>query len=249
MPSQYDHPPIQGPFFTNITGFYRHAIATPISLVSTHPATTTFFGDKHLPNLNTSSWNETLAEELRGSWDWASTNRFDFNLKERFITDKDGHQNTTFNGWTWVRGGITLFSDSPVEMVTNTDTLLEGQEEISDKKEIEYEVYGLHHVRNGSYRLFGMPEGKKVDIRRIPTLFDNQEEHDLATQVILLELEKELKHQMDNLLFMDAKQDSKLQSPFKKGVADNNSSYRYFLPHSGVHDRPTPSTRYLPTRA
>jgi len=114
MPSQYNHPPLQGPFFTNITGFYRHAIATPLSMVSPEqPSTTTFFGDTRIPDLNTTSWNATLAEELRGSWEWASTNRFDFNLKERLILDADGHQNATYNGWTWVKGSITLFSDTP----------------------------------------------------------------------------------------------------------------------------------------
>jgi hypothetical protein len=193
MPSQYDHPPVQGPFFTNITGFYRHALATPLSLTSTsQPESTTFFGDTRIPNLNTSSWNETLAEELKGSWDWASTNRFDFNLKERFILDSDGHQNTTF-------------ADSPPPI-----QIVDGEEVEGDQREIEYEVLGLHHIRNGTYRMFGMPEGKRVDIRRIPILFENEDEHDLATRVVLLEMEKELKHQQENLLLMDAKEDSKL---------------------------------------
>lgn len=206
MPSQYNHPPLQGPFFTNITGFYRHAIATPLSLVSPEqPSTTTFFGDKRIPDLNTTSWNETLAEELRGSWEWASTNRFDFNLKERLILDSDGHQNATYNGWTWVKGSITLFSDTPPITSNAEDEEIEG-----DKREIEYEVYGLHHIRNGTYRMFGMPEDKRVDIRRIPTLYENGDEHDLATQVILLEMEKELKHQQENLLLMDAREDGKL---------------------------------------
>ena len=213
MPSQYDHPPVQGPFFTNITGFYRHAVATPVSLVSSSQlSATTFFEDDRIPNLNTSSWNETLAEELKGSWDWASTNRFDFNLKERFILDINGNQNATYDGWTWVRGGITLFSDTPSGSTTTIDDQGEEVEEGS-KHEIEYEVYGLHHIRNGTYRLFGMPEGKKADIRRIPTLYNNPEEHDLATGVILLEMEKELKHQQENLLLMDAKEDSKLSWP------------------------------------
>lgn len=204
MPSQYDHPPVQGPFFTNITGFYRHAVATPLSLVESSLESRTFFGDTLVPNLNTSSWNETLAEGLKGSWDWATTNRVDFNLKERLILDPNGNQNTTYNGWTWVRGGITLFSDTPPLFS------VEGEEPEGEKQEIEYEVYGLHHVRNGTYRMFGMPEGKKVDIRRIPTLFENEVEHDLATGVVMLEMEKELRHQQENLLLMDAKEDSKL---------------------------------------
>lgn len=215
MPSRYDHLPIQGPFFTNITGFYRHAVATPLSLVSpAEPETTTFFGDVRIPNLNTSSWNATLAEELKGSWNWASTHRFDFNLKERFILDANGNLNATYNGWTWVKGGITLFSDSPPLF---SEVGVEDEE--GDKQEIEYEVYGLHHIRNGTYRMFGMPEGKKVDIRRIPTLFGNPDEHNLATNVILLEMEKELRHQQENLLLMDAKEDSKLSSHCTRDVS------------------------------
>lgn len=215
IPSQYDHDPIQGPFFTNITGFYRNAQASSISLVSSqHPASTTFFGQTHIPNLNTSSWNGTLAEELRGSWNWATTTKVDFNLKERSILDIKGHENTTFDGWTWVKGGITLYDEGQPALFA-----LDGEDfevEEGSKQDIEYEVYGLHHVRNGTYRLFGMPEGMRVDIRRIPTLFDNKEEHDLAAEVILLELEKELIHQQENLLLMDAKTDS--MSPILRGI-------------------------------
>jgi len=105
-----------------------------------------------------------------------------------------------------------LFSDTPSGSTTTIDDQGEEVEEGS-KHETEYEVYGLHHIRNGTYRLFGMPEGKKADIRRIPTLYNNPEEHDLATGVILLEMEKELKHQQENLLLMDAKEDSKLSWP------------------------------------
>lgn len=207
MSSRYDHDPAQGPFFTNVTGFYRNAEASPISLISnTHPPTTSFFGNTHLPNLNTSSWNETLAEELKGSWNWATTTKVDFNLKERSVLDLKGNENTTFVGWTWVKGGITLYDEGLPGSV-------DGEVEGGEKTDIEYEVFGLHHVRNGTYRLFGMPEGKKVDIRRIPTLFDNQEEHDLASEVILLELEKELQHQQENLLLMDAKIDCMSSPP------------------------------------
>jgi hypothetical protein len=239
MPSQYDHPPLQGPFFTNITGFYRHAVATPLSLISDLHTTTSFFGDTRIPNLNTSSWNETLAEELKGSWDWATTNRFDFNLKERFILDPDGHLNSSYNGWTWVKGGITLFSDTP-PLFTNA----EEEETEGDKREIEYEVYGLHHIRNGTYRMFGMPEGKRVDIRRIPTLFENQEEHDMATRVILLEMEKELKRQQENLLLMDAKEDSKLTVPEL-----TLSTYIHIMSYTSIHDRPTLTSWYITPRA
>jgi hypothetical protein len=206
MPSRYDHDPVQGPFFTNITGFYRNAEASAISLVSSsHPPANAFFDSTHIPNLNTTGWNETLSEELKGSWNWATTSKIDFNLKERSILDVQGHENSTFNGWTWVKGGITLYDEG-----LPTVSIAEGEavaEEEGSKTNIEYEVYGLHHVRNGTYRLFGMPEGMRLDIRRIPTLFDNQEEHGLASQVILLEMEKELLHQQENLLLMDARVD------------------------------------------
>lgn len=121
--------------------------------------------------------------------------------------------------------------------------------EEGSKHEIEYEVYGLHHIRNGTYRLFGMPEGKKADIRRIPTLFDNPEEHDLATGVILLEMEKELKHQQENLLLMDAKADSKLPQPCRVKKLTYLSTYCNILSYTSLHDRTSPSAWYIPSRA
>jgi hypothetical protein len=142
---------------------------------------------------------------LKGSWNWATTTKIDFNLKERSILDAQGHENSTFNGWTWVKGGITLYDEGLPTVAIAEGEAVAG--EVGSKTNIEYEVYGLHHVRNGTYRLFGMPEGMRLDIRRIPTLFDNQEEHDLASQVILLEMEKELLHQQENLLLMDARVD------------------------------------------
>lgn len=222
MPSQYDHDPLQGPFFTNITGFYRNAEAHTVSLLApTHPASTSgFFGDHYIPNLNTSGWNDTLAEQLRGSWDWASTSKVDFNLKEKSISDLDGHANATFHGWTWVRGGITLYQpkadatpvehgDAPGSEATEAGEEKEDEEKTTAGQSIEFEVYGLHHVRNGTYRLFGMPDGKRVDIRRIPTMFEGTEEHDLAQEVILLELEKDVRKQQDNLLLADARPDGR----------------------------------------
>lgn len=221
MPSRYDHDPLQGPFFTNITGFYRNAIAHSASLLdhTTANPSVTFF-DRNLPNLNTTSWNETLAEELRGSWDWASVVRVDFNLKERTINGFDGHPNSTFHGWTWVRGALTLYQPEEVDTLPTTTKGTSKQqgepegEDFEEEKEredggtnIEYDVYGLHHVRNGSYRLFGMPDGKRVDIRRIPTLFEGIEDHALAQEVVLLELEKEVRSQRESLLLSDARTD------------------------------------------
>jgi hypothetical protein len=230
IPSRYDHGPTQGPFFINITGFYRNAIAHPASLLdhsTQQSAEASFFGD--LPSLNTSSWNETLAEELRGSWDWASVARVDFNLKERTINGFDGHPNSTFHGWTWVRGGLTLYqpetdTDATRPLATtkqvNQPTSDDGQEgqgeedhhesgeaEVDGGTSVEYDVYGLHHVRNGTYRLYGMPDGKRVDIRRLPTMFEGDEDHNLAQEVVLLELEKDVRSQRENLLLMDAKSD------------------------------------------
>lgn len=209
MPRRYDHDSLHGPFFTNITGFYRGAKAHTVSLVSPDSQASSFFHDVRIPNANssTTAYNETLAEELKGSWDWASTAKVDFNLKERTIADFDGHANASFHGWTWVRGGITLYQPDTTDSVSPPTEQESGQESADGGQSIEYEVYGLHHVRNGSYRLFGMPDGKRVDIRRIPTLFEGVEEHDLAREVVLLELEKDVKKQEENLLLADAKPD------------------------------------------
>lgn len=86
----------------------------------------------------------------------------------------------------------------------------EGDDRVVSNQSIDYEVYGLHHVQNGSYRLFGMPDGKRVDIRHIPTMFEIEEDAALAREVILLELEKDVRKQKDNLLLADAKPDGKL---------------------------------------
>lgn len=232
MPRKYDHDPLQGPFFTNITGFYRNAVAHPASLLSPETQHSSPFFDR-LPNLNGSSWNETLAEELRGSWDWANVARVDFNLKERTINGFDGHANSTFHGWTWVRGALTLYQpeDTGAKKQEKADQIppqQEGEGEGADQDDeeestvdggtnIEYDVYGLHHVRNGSYRLFGMPDGKRVDIRRIPTLFEDVEDHDLAREVVLLELEKDVRSQRENLLLADARADSE-STPFSFSI-------------------------------
>ena len=297
MPSRYDHDPLQGPFFTNITGFYRNAVAHPASIlghpITTNPSSVTAFFDRNLPNLNTTSWNETLAEELRGSWDWASVARVDFNLKERTINGFDGHPNSTFHGWTWVRGALTLYQPEEMDagipnqeppgskqegdQVEGTE-IAEGKEEVDGGTNIEYDVYGLHHVRNGSYRLFGMPDGKRVDIRRIPTLFEGIEDHHLAQEVVLLELEKDVRSQKENLLLSDARTDCEsyhfesYSTQNKRGIcrprnhysleapgeacigstwrdADHPSKYCNVMPYIGLHHRPTTTSRYIPARA
>ena len=174
IPTIYDHAP--QPFFTNITGFYRDATVHPVNLLSP-TSNSSFFHSVNLPNLNTSSWNATHAEELRGDFNWNGMSKWNMNLRERHI---EGN----FSEWNWVKGGVTLSSET---------------------ESIDYNFYGLHHVRNGTYNLFGQPDGIRIDVRNIPRLYP--EHHNTTSQIILVELEKELKSQQDNLLLSDAKPD------------------------------------------
>lgn len=158
-----------------------------------------YFNDVRIPNLNSSSWNSTRSDELTGEWDWSSVNTWSMQLKERAITTHRGDvtPNENYTDWTWVKGGITL--------TTRSDPV-DG----SGGKEIEYEFYGVHHIPNGTYDLYGLPEGKRIDIRHIPLSFTG-EAYEVVREVILLELEKELKSQEDNLLLMDAKVDCEFE--------------------------------------
>lgn len=87
--------------------------------------------------------------------------------------------------WHWVKGVATLTS--------------------ADDSAIDYNLYGLHYVPNGTYSMFGLPDGMRVDIRNIPKLWPN---HPNATHAIILEeLEKELRVQQDSLYLTEVKAD------------------------------------------
>ena len=180
IPLGYDHG--VNTFFTNISGFYREAKMHPIDLLDP-PTDSQYFRHVELPSLNTSSWNETRARELRGEWDWAGSTKWDMNLKERGL---DGE----WSDWTWVKGAATL---------------------TADVKTIDYDFYGLHYTPNGTYNLFAQPDGTRIDIRNIPRLYP--EHPNITSRIVLAELEKEYKSQQDALLLSDVKPDGALLAP------------------------------------
>ena len=182
IPPLYNHPPIR-PFFNNITGFYKNGHVHPVDLLSSSP--TPFFHGIDVPNLNTTSWNETLAQERVGEWDFSIVDDWSMNLKERAVTMAN------MTDWAWVKGGATLAA--------------------GEDRSIEYSFYGLHYIPNGTYNLFGLPDGMIIDIRNVPTMYP---EHQNETgQIIMAELEKELAVQENNLLLSDAPRDSERTLP------------------------------------
>lgn len=175
------------PFFTNITGGYRQAEVEVIDLLSPTPAKgSTFFAHQRIPSLNQSWWNETNAAWLRGEYDWKGVSQWDMNLNERQV---EAAKNTTESGvptaedWNWVKGTVTL----------------------SGAQTVEYDVFGLHHVPNGTYELYGQPQHTRIDIRSIPRLYP--EHHNLTSRLIMAELKKELRYREHQLVTPDAKGD------------------------------------------
>lgn len=200
IPPLYDHPPTPHGFFTNISGFYRDARLHPLSLVqspsSSSSAIHSHFFDNlphPIPNLNhTGTWNETQSKELRGDFPWSSLTKWEMNLKERYpesnasLHDPDDVHST--HDWTWVKGVASL-SDG-------------------DENSVEYNFYGLHHIPKGTYRMFGLPDGKRVDIRNIPRLWaDDERLANLTRAIVAAELERELKAQQNSLYLVDVRQD------------------------------------------
>lgn len=111
------------------------------------------------------------------------------NLKERSPEHSANFSsNFTQTDWTWVKGVVSIST---------------AQEEDS----IDYNLYGLHFVPNGTYGLFGLPDGMRVDIRNIPNLWVGH--GNITRDIVLGELEKELKVQEDSLYLIDVKPDGK----------------------------------------
>ncbi|OCF42632.1 hypothetical protein I317_03491 [Kwoniella heveanensis CBS 569] len=224
----HHHHPDSGPstytptnVFTNITGFYRSANLHPLPLEDVPQLQHRPEYWKHVtsfPSLNDTrsdaaeGWNATKAEELRGSWDWANTVRWDMNLKERNISapttnsDDADKDNDMYPEWTWVKGSGTL---------TTSEDAKDGRQSIS------YDFYGLHYKPNGTYNLFAMPEGMRVDIRKLPYLWmtaggkkdgnGTGEGAGITAKetkgIILRELEKEVAVQEDLLIISDVRDD------------------------------------------
>jgi hypothetical protein len=203
VPTRFDHSEVAargGHFFPNITGWYRRAMAHPVDLVKEQvDRSDSFFRGIPLPAVNESGgWNQTLADELRGEFDWMSVTSWDLRVTvERGIAPegekKAPEEDSEASGededlvalaptWAWVRGGITVST-------VNTS--------------LEYKFYGLHHIANGTYELFSLHESQRVDIRHIPTLYPDHRNE--TRQIVLTELRKELQIQEDSLLLTDVK--------------------------------------------
>lgn len=201
VPTRYDHSlsaALGAPFFPNITGWYRRAHVSMVDLNATTP-TSSFFTGVDIPSVNTPEWNETYAAELRGDYNWSSVTVLDMNLRERWITpltnetkeaidagDDPLASPITPDAWAWVTGAVTL----------------------GGEREINYDIVGLHHIPNGTYELFGMPEGVRIDLRNIPRLYPTH--HNETHSIILAELEHKLRLEENSFLFTDAKIDGEL---------------------------------------
>ncbi|WVQ85781.1 hypothetical protein IAT38_007948 [Cryptococcus sp. DSM 104549] len=223
LPPHYVHPPTS-PFYTNITGFYRHATVHPLSLTApidapSHESLASFSsfwkGATLPPSLNsTAGWNETRAEEMRGEWDWAGTYRWDMNIKERNVSAAldgvPGLSNATaglgdvdelYENWTWIKGSLTLTS-RPSAPTEGSST---------DDKTMVYDFLGVHYLPNGTYNMYALPEGMRMDIRKLPGLWGAKlgsgEVVEATRGIIMRELEKEVRVQEEMFVLGDVRPD------------------------------------------
>jgi hypothetical protein len=90
----------------------------------------------------------------------------------------------------WVRGSATLRTSKA-----------------NGSRTIDYNFYGLHYRPNGTYELYGVPDGMHLDIRNIPRLYRGERERKESREIVLAELEKELQVQKDMLLLSDVRPD------------------------------------------
>ena len=211
IPPEYTHSPSHD-FFSNISGFYRDARLHPIDLVSSHQTRlTTFFNHVEVPSLNSSTWNETQATELRGDFPWSSLVKWDMNLKERIpeanasilaASDDSAPARVSAGGreqidWNWVKGVATLTA--------------------ADDSAVDYNLFGLHYVPNGTYSMFGLPDGMRIDIRHIPTVWPDH--LNTTRAIILAELEKELSVQQESLYLSEVRADGESPLQVSTGVS------------------------------
>ena len=101
--------------------------------------------------------------------------------------------NVDLSPWTWIKGSLTLRTS----------------EEAGDRS-IDYAFYGLHFVPNGTYELYALPDGMRLDVRRLPLLFPQA--RNASEAIALAELEKELAVQQSQLLISDVRPDGKLRA-------------------------------------
>lgn len=110
------------------------------------------------------------------------------NLKERSPSQSTNYTSSGVEDWTWVKGVASIST-------------------AEEEDTIEYNLFGLHHVPNGTYGMWGLPDGMRVDIRHIPVMWGGHE--NVTRDIILGELEKELQVQEDSLYLVDVKPDGK----------------------------------------
>lgn len=118
------------------------------------------------------------------------------NVKERNVHVEDAEE------WSWIKGSVTL-SVSPLS--ASRSALGDGSKDDGENTSIDYNLFGLHHVPNGTINLFGLPEGMRIDIRNIPRLYPQHQ--NITHHIILSELERELQIQESNLLLSDVQPD------------------------------------------
>ena len=177
------------------------------------------------------SLNNTLSNELRGTFDWENVDKFEMNLKERDIDyedpflaqrrTKDQLKNIKreYKDWTWVKGSATLFTSTvplPLSSLSSADSLEEKYEETRDQQEITYNFYGLHHLPNGSYTLIAKPDGYRIDIRDLPPLLKVYGEvvHEQAVGIVALELDKEVRREEGLMISGEARSEPTSTSLF-----------------------------------
>ncbi|WOO79767.1 DSC E3 ubiquitin ligase complex subunit 1 [Vanrija pseudolonga] len=204
-PPAYDHTALaaaHAPFFTNITGWYRHAAAHTVDLGVPRPEAAGFFGSVALPSLNTTSaFNSTLATESRGRFNWSDAVKWDLHVsKERRVTFRGGNGTALPEDGHGAHGGSRPDPRAPDDWVwvKGTSTI-----ETSIGSAVNYGFFGLHFVPNGTYTLYAMPEGLHIDVRNIPPLLPAH--HNITSSIVLAELEKELKAQEDSFVLTDVK--------------------------------------------
>ncbi|WWC92049.1 uncharacterized protein L201_007003 [Kwoniella dendrophila CBS 6074] len=178
----------------------------------------------HLPDLNpTGQWNSTLSKELRGEWNWKQTKKWDMNLKERNISSispeleeqytKNGTEWERYDDWNWVKGQLTLTSTPSSNIIhpAITDGQIASDTKVDEgnngeKDSITYDFFGLHYLPNGTYNLYGLPEGMRIDIRKLSNLWTTSVSA-ITKEIILRELEKEVRNLDGNLMIGDLRED------------------------------------------
>ena len=243
-PSRYQHDP-SSDFYRNITGFYREAQTHVVDLLKPPMVGQEgFWHHVRFPTINSTEaeggrYNETLAREMRGDFDWYGVDKWDMNLRERVLKDdKDDRKQEETTGWyedmasqvvwkdwAWVKGTATLYAHSdpattiPPSSTDANDTI------VYDEDSVNYDFVGLHYLPAGSYALFGMPEGRTIDLRNVPRLFTDRHEApssghashgallNASRVIVMRELKADLKEAEESLLLSDVPSEGTLDLP------------------------------------